>query len=241
MCLQFLRVTFDPDTGLLNGLSNLKTKQTIKLRQNFYWSVSPQNLRWRICCYFHDLWLLQVQCQRWQQLRQWPAVRRLHLQTQLLHAVPHQQDGPYRERSGRRVTLLGCFVHSDECLCPSEARGAGSEAAFRSLGVSGGPPVPPQQSCGARVDCWTTAHQVSMFLPHRTRCLWLARLLLSCLFSLRLSATTSGKKWSRVWIPASKLLSTSTPTQTVARCCRGSKLIFKESPHREDITIWVLL
>lgn len=55
MCLQYLRVTFDPDTGLLSGLSNLKTKQTIKLTQNFYWSVSPQNLRWRICCYFHDL------------------------------------------------------------------------------------------------------------------------------------------------------------------------------------------
>lgn len=37
--LQFLRVTFDPDTGLLSSLSNLKTKQTIKLTQNFYWSV----------------------------------------------------------------------------------------------------------------------------------------------------------------------------------------------------------
>ncbi|XP_003972325.3 lysosomal alpha-mannosidase isoform X1 [Takifugu rubripes] len=34
---KFLRVTFDPDTGLLSGLSNLKTKQTIKLTQNFYW------------------------------------------------------------------------------------------------------------------------------------------------------------------------------------------------------------
>lgn len=45
MRLQFLRVTFDPDTGLLSGLSNLKTKQTIKLMQNFYWSVSPQDLR----------------------------------------------------------------------------------------------------------------------------------------------------------------------------------------------------
>lgn len=37
LCVQFLRVTFDPDTGLLSGLSNLETKQTIKLRQNFYW------------------------------------------------------------------------------------------------------------------------------------------------------------------------------------------------------------
>uniref|UniRef100_A0A3P9MSJ1 Alpha-mannosidase n=2 Tax=Poecilia reticulata TaxID=8081 RepID=A0A3P9MSJ1_POERE len=34
---EFLQVTFDPDTGLLSGLSNLKTKQTIKLSQNFYW------------------------------------------------------------------------------------------------------------------------------------------------------------------------------------------------------------
>ncbi|XP_034395786.1 lysosomal alpha-mannosidase [Cyclopterus lumpus] len=34
---KFLRVTFDPDTGLLSGLSNLETKQTIKLTQNFYW------------------------------------------------------------------------------------------------------------------------------------------------------------------------------------------------------------
>lgn len=51
----------------------------------------------------------------------------------------------------------------EECLCPSEARGAGSEAAFRSLGVSGGPSVRPQQSCGARVDRWTTAYRVSVF------------------------------------------------------------------------------
>lgn len=35
--LQFLRVTFDPDTGLLSGLSNLETQQSIKLSQNFYW------------------------------------------------------------------------------------------------------------------------------------------------------------------------------------------------------------
>uniref|UniRef100_A0A7N8YBV0 Lysosomal alpha-mannosidase n=1 Tax=Mastacembelus armatus TaxID=205130 RepID=A0A7N8YBV0_9TELE len=35
--LQFLQVTFDPDTGLLSSLSNLETKQTIKLTQNFYW------------------------------------------------------------------------------------------------------------------------------------------------------------------------------------------------------------
>lgn len=37
--LQFLRVTFDPNTGLLSSLSNLETKQSIKLTQNFYWSV----------------------------------------------------------------------------------------------------------------------------------------------------------------------------------------------------------
>ncbi|XP_073319233.1 lysosomal alpha-mannosidase [Pagrus major] len=34
---KYLQVTFDPDTGLLSSLSNLETKQTIKLTQNFYW------------------------------------------------------------------------------------------------------------------------------------------------------------------------------------------------------------
>ncbi|XP_008314774.2 lysosomal alpha-mannosidase [Cynoglossus semilaevis] len=34
---KYLRVTFDPETGLLSSLSNLETKQSIKLRQNFYW------------------------------------------------------------------------------------------------------------------------------------------------------------------------------------------------------------
>ncbi|KAM9769135.1 lysosomal alpha-mannosidase [Menidia menidia] len=34
---KFLRATFDPDTGLLSSLSNLETKQTIDLTQNFYW------------------------------------------------------------------------------------------------------------------------------------------------------------------------------------------------------------
>ncbi|KAK2817431.1 hypothetical protein Q5P01_025622 [Channa striata] len=34
---KFLQVTFDPNTGLLSSLSNLETKQTIKLTQNFYW------------------------------------------------------------------------------------------------------------------------------------------------------------------------------------------------------------
>ncbi|KAL4648547.1 lysosomal alpha-mannosidase [Arapaima gigas] len=34
---QFLRVTFDPDTGLLTSLTNLETKQKIQLTQNFYW------------------------------------------------------------------------------------------------------------------------------------------------------------------------------------------------------------
>ncbi|KAM9856488.1 lysosomal alpha-mannosidase [Aulostomus maculatus] len=34
---KYLRVTFDPDTGLLSSFSNLETKQTIKLTQNFYW------------------------------------------------------------------------------------------------------------------------------------------------------------------------------------------------------------
>ncbi|XP_062292629.1 lysosomal alpha-mannosidase [Scomber scombrus] len=34
---KYLQVTFDPDTGLLSSLSNLETKQTVKLTQNFYW------------------------------------------------------------------------------------------------------------------------------------------------------------------------------------------------------------
>ncbi|XP_063055152.1 lysosomal alpha-mannosidase [Engraulis encrasicolus] len=34
---KFLKVTFDPATGLLSGLSNLETQQSIKLSQNFYW------------------------------------------------------------------------------------------------------------------------------------------------------------------------------------------------------------
>ncbi|XP_035261901.1 lysosomal alpha-mannosidase [Anguilla anguilla] len=34
---QYLRVTFDPDTGLLSSLTNLETKQTVQLKQNFYW------------------------------------------------------------------------------------------------------------------------------------------------------------------------------------------------------------
>uniref|UniRef100_A0A674B778 Lysosomal alpha-mannosidase n=1 Tax=Salmo trutta TaxID=8032 RepID=A0A674B778_SALTR len=33
---KFLRVTFDPETGLLSSLSNLETQQTVKLSQNFY-------------------------------------------------------------------------------------------------------------------------------------------------------------------------------------------------------------
>uniref|UniRef100_A0A8C6KLS3 Alpha-mannosidase n=1 Tax=Nothobranchius furzeri TaxID=105023 RepID=A0A8C6KLS3_NOTFU len=39
---KYLQVTFDPDTGLLSGLSNLETKQTIKLTQNFYWYNSSR-------------------------------------------------------------------------------------------------------------------------------------------------------------------------------------------------------
>ncbi|XP_076147474.1 lysosomal alpha-mannosidase [Alosa pseudoharengus] len=34
---KFLKVTFDPATGLLSSLSNLETQQSIKLSQNFYW------------------------------------------------------------------------------------------------------------------------------------------------------------------------------------------------------------
>ncbi|KAJ8363171.1 hypothetical protein SKAU_G00120020 [Synaphobranchus kaupii] len=34
---KYLSVTFDPDTGLLSSLSNLETKQTVQLKQNFYW------------------------------------------------------------------------------------------------------------------------------------------------------------------------------------------------------------
>lgn len=38
--LQFLKVTFDTTTGLLSGLTNLETSQSIKLKQNFYWSAA---------------------------------------------------------------------------------------------------------------------------------------------------------------------------------------------------------
>ncbi|KAL2086870.1 hypothetical protein ACEWY4_017929 [Coilia grayii] len=34
---KYLKVTFDPATGLLSSLSNLETKQSIQLSQNFYW------------------------------------------------------------------------------------------------------------------------------------------------------------------------------------------------------------
>ncbi|KAG7274498.1 hypothetical protein CRUP_025691 [Coryphaenoides rupestris] len=34
---KFVRVTFDPATGLLASLTNLETQQTIKVSQNFYW------------------------------------------------------------------------------------------------------------------------------------------------------------------------------------------------------------
>ncbi|XP_010871016.2 lysosomal alpha-mannosidase [Esox lucius] len=34
---KFLKVTFDPETGLLSSLSNLETQQTVRLSQNFYW------------------------------------------------------------------------------------------------------------------------------------------------------------------------------------------------------------
>lgn len=42
--LQFLQATFDPDTGLLSSFSNLETKQTIKLTQNFYWLVQRKSI-----------------------------------------------------------------------------------------------------------------------------------------------------------------------------------------------------
>ncbi|XP_023670401.1 lysosomal alpha-mannosidase [Paramormyrops kingsleyae] len=34
---QYLRVTFDPETGLVSSLTNLETKQKVQLKQNFYW------------------------------------------------------------------------------------------------------------------------------------------------------------------------------------------------------------
>ncbi|XP_066563843.1 lysosomal alpha-mannosidase isoform X2 [Amia ocellicauda] len=34
---EFVKVTFDPDTGLLSSISNLETQQTLRLSQNFYW------------------------------------------------------------------------------------------------------------------------------------------------------------------------------------------------------------
>lgn len=57
------------------------------------------------------------------------------------------------------------LVHPDRrCFVSSEAGGAGSEAALRSLGVPGGPAVRQQQSCGAGVDRRTAARPVSAFL-----------------------------------------------------------------------------
>ncbi|XP_036385660.1 lysosomal alpha-mannosidase [Megalops cyprinoides] len=42
---KFLKVTFDPDTGLLSSLSNLETKQTVQLKQSFFWyNASVGNL-----------------------------------------------------------------------------------------------------------------------------------------------------------------------------------------------------
>uniref|UniRef100_A0AAY5EAP4 Lysosomal alpha-mannosidase n=1 Tax=Electrophorus electricus TaxID=8005 RepID=A0AAY5EAP4_ELEEL len=37
VCVCYLKVTFDPATGLLSGLTNLETQQSIQLTQNFYW------------------------------------------------------------------------------------------------------------------------------------------------------------------------------------------------------------
>uniref|UniRef100_A0AAR2J2A3 Lysosomal alpha-mannosidase n=1 Tax=Pygocentrus nattereri TaxID=42514 RepID=A0AAR2J2A3_PYGNA len=37
LCFQYLKVTFDPNTGLLSGLTNLETQQSVQLTQNFYW------------------------------------------------------------------------------------------------------------------------------------------------------------------------------------------------------------
>lgn len=50
---QFVKVTFDTTTGLLSDLTNLETGQSIKLKQNFYWSVThfyePEVFIWIIC------------------------------------------------------------------------------------------------------------------------------------------------------------------------------------------------
>lgn len=43
--LQFLKVTFNTTTGLLSDLTNLETGQSIKLKQNFYWSVTDMSVQ----------------------------------------------------------------------------------------------------------------------------------------------------------------------------------------------------
>ncbi|KAG9337365.1 hypothetical protein JZ751_028785 [Albula glossodonta] len=44
---KFLKVTFDPETGLLSSLTNMETKQTMQLKQNFYWSNSVVQEVWQ--------------------------------------------------------------------------------------------------------------------------------------------------------------------------------------------------
>ncbi|KAM9313685.1 lysosomal alpha-mannosidase [Pholidichthys leucotaenia] len=43
---KYLKVTFDPDTGLLSSLSNLETNQSIRLTQNFYWYNASDGNNW---------------------------------------------------------------------------------------------------------------------------------------------------------------------------------------------------
>lgn len=121
--LQYLKVTFDPDTGLLSSLSNLETKQTIKLTQNFYWSVclltahrvKTQTGWFEPSSQTTCQWLLTIGCLMFQVQRQcweqWELsdVRCLHFQAKLFHTRHRQQGGQGAELSGREWAMSQLF------------------------------------------------------------------------------------------------------------------------------------
>lgn len=173
--MQFLRVTFDPDTGLLSGLSNLETKQTIKLTQNFYWSESPQKVFvFNFCCLMSLCGCRYNASDGNSPDSKQPSgayIFRPNASTPFAISKTAQTESVQVDTPLLQVVFASVkrfLVHPDDWrLCPSEAGGAGSEAAVRSLGVSGGPFVRRQQSGGAGMDRRTAAHQVSVFLSQR--------------------------------------------------------------------------
>lgn len=167
--MQFLRVTFDPDTGLVSGLSNLETKQTIRLTQKFYWSESPRTvfvLSFR-SHFSGPFWGCRYNASAGNS------------------AASRQPSGAYIFRPNGTAPFaisetaqtesvqvdgaappggVSVLVGADRPrLCPPEAGGAGGEAALRSLGLAGGPSVRRQPGGGAGVDGRTAARGVSAF------------------------------------------------------------------------------